>query len=235
VLKNISIKAKRREISGRKASRKLARLGYVPGVLYGADKPPANFQVDSRKFDLLLHGDSSSTLFNFEIEGVEGSGVTIIKDIQHDPLTGNLIHADLFRISMDKPLNLKVQVHLSGTPIGVKAQGGVLDFVTRAIDISCLPADIPERLDVDVSGIEIGHSIRISDLNLSDKLTLHMDPNTPIMTVVAPAAEKALAAVEEGAAVAPAAEGAEPEVIKKGKAEDDEKKEGGPEKKDKKD
>lgn len=234
MLRDINITAQPRQIQGRKASRKLARLGFIPGVLYGGDRPPVNFQIDPRKLEHILHAaGGGTTLFKFEIEGAEEPGVTIIKDIQHDPLTGNVIHADLFRISMDREIHVKVPFHLMGTATGVKNQGGVLDFVTRAVDVSCLPGDIPERIDIDVSALEIGDAMRISDLSLSEKITIHGDPNTPIATVVAPAAEKAAAAEEAEAAEVAVEEGAEPEVIKKGKPEEEEgAKEKAPEKSD---
>ncbi|HXI03349.1 MAG TPA: 50S ribosomal protein L25 [Candidatus Saccharimonadales bacterium] len=234
MITDIKVMAKAREIEGRKASRKLARLGLVPGVLYGGRRAPVKFQMDPRGLDAILHGASSSTtLFNFEIEGLEKPVVTIIKDLQHDPLTGNVIHADLFRISMDQEIHVKVAIHLTGVSRGVKQQGGVLDFVCRAVEISCLPAEIPERIELDVSELDLGHSIKVGDIKFSDKVTVLTDPSTPVATVLAPAAEKAAAAEEEVAAAA-TAEAAEPEVIKKGKAEEGaEKKEGGAEKSEK--
>ncbi|MET0554894.1 MAG: 50S ribosomal protein L25, partial [Vicinamibacteria bacterium] len=117
----------------------------------------------------------------------------------------------------DKVLEVKVHVELSGTPVGVKVQGGILDFVTREIEIECLPTDIPDKVLLDVSGLELGKHIRASDLQLSDKVTLLTDPELVIVHVVAPRAEEAAATPDAEAAAAP---GSEPEVIKKGKPED---------------
>jgi large subunit ribosomal protein L25 len=233
VLRDIKITAQRRDVQGRKASRKLARRRLVPGVLYGRDKPPVTFQFDPRDLEAVLHGaETSTTLFNFGVEGVEEPGVTIIKDLQHDPLSGQLIHADLYRISMDKAIHIRVPINLTGTARGVKEQGGVLDFVCRNIDISCLPAHIPEMIDVDVSELEIGNSIKVGELAVAAEVTVHTDPAAPVATLVAPAAEKAQVAAEEEAAAEPSAEEAEPELIKKGKGEaEDGKTEGEPEKK----
>ncbi len=240
MLTAIKIQAQQRDTRGRKASRKLARRGLVPGVLYGAAKGPVNFQIDPRRLDSILHGAAASTtLFTFDVDGLEEGGVTIFKDVQHDPLTGKIIHADLYRISMDQEIRVKIPVHLVGTARGVKQQGGVLDFVCREIDVSCLPANIPERINVDVSEIDLGHSVKLADVQLPTNVTVHTDLNTPIATVVAPAAEKAQATAEEEAV---AAAPTEPEVIKKGKAEEEdgekgekgEKKEAGAERREKK-
>lgn len=237
MLTDIKIQAQQRDTLGRKASRKLARRGLVPGVLYGAAKAPVNFQIDPRRLDSILHGAAASTtLFSFGVDGLEEGGVTIVKDVQHDPLTGKIIHADLYRISMDQQIRVKIPVHLVGTARGVKQQGGVLDFVCREIDVSCLPANIPERINVDVSELDLGHALKLADVQLPTNVTIHTDLNTPIATVVAPAAEKAQATAEEEAV---AAAPTEPEVIKKGKTEDEEgekgeKKEAGAEQREKK-
>jgi large subunit ribosomal protein L25 len=141
----------------------------------------------------------------------------MIREVQVDPLTGRMIHADLLRISMEKTIEVKVPIHLSGTPLGVKNQGGILDFVLREIEVSCLPGDIPDGIDADVSGLELGTAIKVSDLKIPAKVKVLTDAGKPVATVVAPAAEKAAeaATVEAAAEAAPA----EPEVIKKGKAE----------------
>ncbi len=221
MISEIKIQAQARDTTGRKASRKLARRGLIPGVLYGGAKEAVSFQIDPRRLDLILHGAAASTtLFDFEIEGIEKAGVTIVKDVQHDPLTGKVIHADLYRISMDRQIHVKIPVHLVGTARGVKQQGGVLDFVCREVEVSCLPGDIPGTIDVDVNELDLGHSIKLADVKLPPNVMVLTDMNTAIATVVAPAAEKAQVAAEEEAAAA-AAVPAEPEVIKKGKAEEE--------------
>ncbi len=219
MLRDIKIEGKPRSLKGRRIARKLGRQGLVPGIIYGGDQPPEMFTIDPRALDRIRHSAGGmTTLFRFGIEGKKGSPVVIIKEIQEDPVSGRLLHADLMRISMDRPLQVKIPLHLTGTPRGVKQQGGVLDFVMREIEISCLPGDMPERLDVDVSELEIGHSLKVGDLAIPEKVTVHTDLLAPVATVVTPAAEKAHAAAE---AEAVAEEGAEPEVIQKGKAEEE--------------
>lgn len=215
--KQVKIEAQPRELSGRKSSRKLARRGLIPGVLYGGAAPTVMFQIDPRMLDAIRHSETgTNTLFELSVAGSSGSTLAMIKEVQLDPVTGRLIHSDLIRISMDRTVEVKVPVHIMGIARGVKAQGGILDFVLREIEVSCLPGDIPDRIDADVSELDLGKGIKVSDLKLPEKVKVLTDPGKSVAVVVAPAAEKAAeAAATEAAAEAPA----EPEVIKKGKAE----------------
>lgn len=219
MLRDIKIEGKPRSLKGRRIARKLGRQGLIPGIVYGGDQPPEMFAIDPRTLEKIRHGPGGmTTLFRFGMEGMKEEPVVIIKEVQEDPVTGYLLHADLMRISMDRPLQVKIPLHLTGTPRGVKQQGGVLDFIMREIEISCLPGDMPERLDVDVSELEIGHSLKVEDLSIPEKVTVHTDLHAPVASVATPAAEKAHAAAEAEAEVE---EGAEPEVIQKGKAEEE--------------
>jgi large subunit ribosomal protein L25 len=217
VLRDVTIEAQPRELSGKRSSRKLARRGLIPGILYGGVADAQSFQIDPRKLDAILHSESgSNTLFTIALAGENPKTLAMIKAVQQDPVTGNLIHADLLRISMDRAIQVKVPVHIIGTARGVKQQGGILDFVLREIEVSCLPGDIPERLDADVNELDLGKAVKVADLKVSEKVKVLTDPNKAVAVVVAPAAEKAeAAAVAETTAEAPT----EPEVIKKGKAE----------------
>jgi large subunit ribosomal protein L25 len=140
----------------------------------------------------------------------------ILKEYQREPLKGQLLHADFYEVALDKILEVRVHMELTGVPVGVKTQGGVLDFVTRELEIECLPADIPEKITIDVSHLELGKHFRVSDLKLSDKVKLLTGLDVVIAHVVMPRAEEEVAPAAEAAAVTP--EAAEPEVIKKGKA-----------------
>jgi len=217
VLKDVRIEAEPRDLSGKRASRKLARRELIPGILYGGADTPVMFQVDPRRLDAIIHSESgTNTLFNFSFTGKNAATLAMIKAVQIDPVSGRMIHADLLRITMDRALQVKVPVHLTGMASGVKLQGGILDFVLRDIEISCLPGDIPERIDGDVSNLALGDALKVQDLKIPENVKVLTDAAKPVATVVAPAAEKAeAAAATEGAAEAPA----EPEVIKKGKAE----------------
>ena len=140
----------------------------------------------------------------------------ILKEYQTEPLKGRLLHADFYEVALDKELDVKVHIELVGTAIGVKRDGGIVDFVTRELEISCLPTQIPDKIVVEITDLELGKHLRVSDLKIDPKLKVLTEPGLVVVHVVAPRAEEAAAAPAEGAA----ATAAEPEVIKKGKAEE---------------
>jgi large subunit ribosomal protein L25 len=141
----------------------------------------------------------------------------MVKEYQVDPLTHTLLHADFYELAMDRAITVTVPIAVRGEPKGVKQQGGLLDFVTRELQVQCLPADIPEHIDVDVSELMLHQAVRLRDLPQSPKWKPLNDPDTMIVHVVLPKAEEAAAAAPEAEAAAAAP--AEPEVIKKGKTE----------------
>jgi large subunit ribosomal protein L25 len=140
----------------------------------------------------------------------------MIRDWQTEPVRGDLLHVDLVRIARDTKLKVKVPIHLSGEAVGVKTEGGVLDFILREVEVECLPDDIPEKITVDVTELGIGHAIRVSELAVGDKAKILTDPTRVIVHVVV------LKVVEEEKPAEGAVEAApaEPEVIRKGKAEE---------------
>jgi large subunit ribosomal protein L25 len=151
----------------------------------------------------------------------------MVRDYQLDPITHQLLHADFYQLAMDKAITVSVPILVKGEPVGVKKEGGLLDFVTREIQVQCLPTDIPEHIDIDVSELALHQSIRVKDIATNPKWKAMTDGETMLVHVVMPKAEEsaATAATEEGAAAAPvAAAPAEPEVIKKGKTEEKEEK-----------
>src|SRR5207249_5281477 len=164
---------------------------------------------------------------NLTLDG-GGESRVMVRDYQLDPVTHQLLHADFYQLSMDKAIIVSVPIVIKGEPAGVKQQGGLLDFVTREIQVQCLPTDIPERIDVDVSELMLHQSIRVKDLATSPKWKMVTDGETMLVHVVMPKAEE-VAAPAEGAeaaaaavAAAPGATPAEPEVIKKGKTDKEE-------------
>jgi large subunit ribosomal protein L25 len=165
----------------------------------------------------ILHSDSGvNTLISLKLDGTDAR--VLVKEYQLDPIEHKLLHADFYRIALDKMLTVTVPVMLRGEAKGVKQQGGVVDFVHREIELECLPTDIPEKIEVDVSELMINDSIRVRDLPENPKWKAVSEPEMMIVHVVALKAEEEPAAAEAAAAVAPAAP-AEPEVIKKGKTE----------------
>lgn len=218
MLRDITVEAERRAVTGKRASRKLARMGLVPGVIYGGGEGPVPFQLDPRELEAILHSKAgTNSLFRFSVGGQGAPALAMIKEVLLDPVTGRLLHADVIRVSMDRAIQVRVPIHLAGTARGVKQQGGILDFVLREVEVSCLPGEIPDRIEVDVSELDLGKAVKVSDLKAGGQIRILTDAQKTVATVVAPAAEKAAAAE---AAAEPAAEApAEPEVIKKGKAE----------------
>jgi large subunit ribosomal protein L25 len=209
----IVVAAESRSETGKNANRRLRVAGKIPGVLYGEKKQPLQIAVAPREIAAILRSASGeNTLFDLQLDG--GRRKVILKEFQQEPLKGRLIHADFYEVALDKELHVKVHVELVGTAIGVKRDGGVLDFVTRELEIACLPTNIPEKISVDISELEIGKHVRVHDLKLPEKIRLLTDAELVVVHVVTPRAEEAAPTAEAAAATS-----AEPEVIKKGKAE----------------
>jgi large subunit ribosomal protein L25 len=196
---------------------RLRRGGRIPAVLYGGDQREAeSIAVDPKALLKILHSDAgANTLIALRVEGA-GESRVLLREYQVHPVTRHLLHADFYRVAMDRALRVTVPVHLTGEAKGVKAQGGIVDFVHRELVVECLPADIPEHITVDVTELMLHDAVRVRDLPPGPWKSVS-DPDLLIVHVVAPRVEAAPEAAE--AAAVPAAAPAEPEVIKKGKVE----------------
>jgi len=218
------LKAEPREGRGKNEARRLRASGKIPAVVYGTQKDTATeIAVDPRVLLRILHSESGvNTLIGLDGAGLAAGGKVLVKEYQLDPIDHRLLHADFYAVAMDKTLEVTVPIVIKGEPKGVKQQGGVVDFVNRQIEVECLPGDIPEHIDVDISELMLHQGIRVRDLPKSDKWTPVSEPEMMIVHVVTVKAEEAPAA-EGAAAAAPtaAAAAAEPEVIKKGKKDED--------------
>jgi large subunit ribosomal protein L25 len=202
---------------GKGANRKLRAKGLIPAIVYGEKKDSVPVAIDPKVLVGILRSEAgANTIFDLQVKGTAGTENVMVKDYQLEPIEHQLLHADLIRVAMDHALTLSVQVELTGIPVGVKNEGGMLDFVSRSVEVSCLPSDIPERIKADVSHLELGKLMRAGELELPERVTLLSDPGLVIAHVEAPKVEEEPEAevVAEGEA-----EGAEPQVIKKGKAE----------------
>ena len=196
------------------AARRVRVSGKIPAVVYGAGQDSIAVAVDPKVITKILHSDSGhNTIFDLDISG-SATVKAMIVDWQNEPLKGALLHIDLKRIAMDKAMVVSVPVQLVGVPIGVKAQGGILEHVLREVEIECLPADIPGHLDVDVSNLEMNQSVHVSDLPHSGSIKFLTDEGLTVAHVAAIREE-----VVEPEAVDATATPAEPEVAKKGKGE----------------
>jgi large subunit ribosomal protein L25 len=230
-----TLQAEKRDGRGKNEARRLRAAGRIPAVVYGTEKNKATeIAVDPKVLLRILHSESGvNTLIGLEGAGLSAGGKVLVKEYQLDPIDHKLLHADFYAVAMDKMLTVTVPVVLKGEPRGVKQQGGVVDFVNREIEVECLPADIPEHIDIDISELMLHQGIRVRDLAQDGRWKPVSEPEMMIVHVVTVKVEEAPAAAEATAAVAaPGAAAAEPEVIKKGKKEEDEAEKG--EKKDKK-
>jgi large subunit ribosomal protein L25 len=226
------LEAEPRESGTKNQARRVRREGKIPAVVYGAGKDALPVSVDPRHVLRILRSDSGhNTIFDLALNGGERTKAMIV-DWQYEPIKGHLLHIDLKRIAMDKALRVSVPVMLQGVPAGVKTEGGILEQMLREVEIECLPADIPSHIDVDVSELTFGKVLRVSDLPHNQKLKFLTEANQPVAHVTS-VKEEVVATPEAVAAEAGAAP-AEPEVIKKGKAETEEEGEAATEKSEKK-
>ena len=209
-----TVEVSERERGGKNASRRLRREGLVPAVVYGAQLDPLPIQVEARTVQRLLRTFGENAVFLLKLQGTDESRHTMVKDIQYDALTGGLVHIDFLRVDMDQKVRVRVPIELVGVSIGVKRDGGMLDFVSREIEVECLPADIPEHVDLEVSELQIGQHVEAREAKLPANVTLVDEPNKVLVSVsIARAAIEAPTA-EEGLIEAARTE---PEVIQRGK------------------
>ncbi|MAW40398.1 MAG: 50S ribosomal protein L25 [Kiritimatiellaceae bacterium] len=179
------ISVKKRSLEGTSASRRMRRAGSLPGIVYGIDSNPLSVELETHVVEQVLHHHASETiLVDIDLEG-EGAVSVLIKDVQHHPVSGALVHVDLQRVAANQTLQVEVSLELEGEPEGVKV-GGLLDHVMHTILVECLPGDLPEMVNVDVSELEIGSSIHVSDLKLGSKITVLSDADAVVAGVSAP-------------------------------------------------
>jgi large subunit ribosomal protein L25 len=228
--------AVKRSTRGKNEARRLRAAGKIPATLYGAQKAgdapaPESVAVDPKPLMRILHSASGlNTLISLKLQGADAR--VLVKNVQLDPITHHLLHADFYRVNMDRKIQVTVPITLLGESRGVKQDGGVLDFVHREIEVEVLPANIPDSIEVDVTDLGIGDSVHVRDLAANAAWEPVSDPDMMIVHVVvikvveevaaaaAPGAEGAAAAPAAGAAGAAAS--SEPEVIKKGKTDKEE-------------
>jgi large subunit ribosomal protein L25 len=217
------LEATRRDTIGKNEARRTRRAGQVPAVVYGAatggvGREATAIAVNPKALLKILHSESgANTLIALKLAGA-GDARVLVKDYQLDPVTHQVLHADFYRVAMDRTLQVTIPVVVKGEPRGVKQQGGVLEFVRREIEIECLPADIPENIEIDVSELMLHQGVRVRDVATDPKWKPVTEPETMLVHVIMPKVEEVAAAATDTAAAPTAA--AEPEVIKKGKKEE---------------
>lgn len=210
---------KRRDGRGKGVARRLRRAGAVPAILYGGPAP-MSITVDPKSILRMIHGHEGTTqLLTLKVEGgSDGERLAVIRELQFDPLTEQLLHVDLQEVSADRPITVRVAIHVVGEAVGVREEKGILGLVLHELDVACLPRNIPEHIAADVAAMQIGDVLTVADLTAPEGVRILNDPGQAVVTLSPPMAEEVAAPAV--AAAAPVA--AEPEVLteRKGKEED---------------
>ena len=211
-MQQVRLEAQKREASGKGAARGMRRAGQIPGVLYGRKNEVIPIQIDTRGFQDFLQNYGENAFINLEIAD-HGPENVMVKEIQRDPVSNQLLHTDLLRISMDEPITAAATIVLVGSAPGIQ-EGGILEFPHRQLTLHCLPTVLPEEIEVDISELEIDDRLSVEDISLPEEIEILDDPHTRIVAVVPPRIEEEPTEEEdlEGEEVA-VDEDAEPEVI----------------------
>lgn len=220
-----TIEVQRREVKGKNANRRLRASGFIPAVVYGAGREPVPIQVERKKiYELLRREGGEHAVFLLQLEGTESKRHTMVRELDVDPISRQIVHIDFQRVSMTEKVRVAVPIELFGLAEGVKNQGGVLDFITREVEVECLPGDIPVKLELEVSALDIGDHYEANALQLPSGVELIEEPDRVIVSVshsrVSAVVEEAEAEAEEEVLIE--AEEEQPEVIGRGKEEEEE-------------
>ena len=212
--KQVKLKAEPRSTVGRSAVRKLKARGFIPAVIYGGTDKPQPLQVSARDINAMMsQASGENVLVELEIGGDSQSRTALVQEVQHSPVRGEIRHVDFHAISMDQMIQAEVPLEPLGTAVGVKTFGGLLEQSLRALAIECLPVDLPDRITVDISHLNIGDSIHVRDIQLPAGVTPKVQLDLTAFSVVAPVVEEERVATEAEAAAAG------PEVITEKKEE----------------
>ncbi|MFA6564500.1 MAG: 50S ribosomal protein L25 [Verrucomicrobiia bacterium] len=217
-MQQVALKANYRKTTRRGEVKKLRATGVVPGVVYGAHTKPVSVEVSGKELGKVLHSSTSeNVLVELDLAGGAAADkrLAMVQDVQHDHLTGTVLHVDFHELKSDEKFTARVPVHAVGEPSGVKNSGGVLEFAMRYMHLRCLPKDLPEQISVDVTKLEIGQTIHVGEVALPAGVETIERKDLPVFIVVAPQVEEEVAAPAEGAAT-------EPEVITAKKVEGEE-------------
>jgi len=213
--KQVKLKAERRTETGRSAARKLKARGIIPAIIYGGKEKPQPLQVSAREInDMFSHASGENILVELEIAGENSNRTALVQEVQHSPIGGDVQHVDFHTVYMDQTIQADVPLEPVGIANGVKNFGGLLEQNLRALSIECLPRDLPDRVTVDVSELNIGDSIHVRDIQLPRGVMVKVQPDLTAFSVLAPVVEE-----EPVVAEAEAAAAAGPEVIKEKKEE----------------
>lgn len=202
----------KREETGKQAAKRMRLQGDIPGVLYGVGIDPTPLTINRKELLTMLHALGRNAVVNLSVGKSKKKYKTFIYDLQHDPLTGDITHVDLKQISMTEKIHVTVPVHITGTAFGVKNEGGIVEHMLHAIDVLCLPSDIPEIMTLDISDLRLGGAIHVGDIP-SEKFEILTDEKSVVVHIIAPRAVKAEEGEGEEEILAAEGGAAEPEVI----------------------
>src|SRR5438876_2556814 len=201
--KQVKLKAEPRMDVGRAAVRKLRARGLIPAIIYGGKDKPRPLQVAAREINAMMsHASGENVLVELEVAGEDSSRTALVQEVQHSPVGGEIRHVDFHAVSMDQMIQAEVPLEPVGTPIGVKTFGGLLEQSLRALAIECLPSDLPDRITVDVSELNIGDSIHVRDIQLPTGVTPTVQLDLTAFSVLAPVVEEEPVAAEAEAVAA---------------------------------
>ncbi|MBD3183573.1 50S ribosomal protein L25 [Candidatus Poribacteria bacterium] len=217
------LEAQFRNGTGKGAARELRRNGEVPAIVYGHKQEPINIQLSEKILSRFLHSSGENVIINMDL-GKDEPETVMLKELQIDPISRRIVHADFVRVSMQERITTPVRLSLVGTPPGVEEEGGVLEFPIRELQVECRVMDIPENIEVEISWMSIGDQIRVEDIKLEGDMIIHDDPTTVVVLVTAPTMAKELEELEEAEelGILPEEEEMEPEVIGEKREEDEE-------------
>lgn len=210
-----TLAAQVREEKGKQAAKHIRQMGLVPGIIYGPGETPSMLNLNGKELLTLLHSFGRNAIVNLRIGDKKKNIKAFIYDIQHDPISGDIIHVDLKRINLNEKIHLSVPIRLSGVPEGVKNEGGILEHTLHSLEIFCLPTNIPDTIVLDVSNLHLGYSIHVKDIPASN-FEILTELSATVVHVVAP---KVVKVEEEVEAAVEGVEPAEPEVVGEEKEE----------------
>lgn len=219
-IRTIELEVESRTVTGKNACRRLRASGRIPGNVYGLDRPPFKVAANPKRIDeLMRQGSGVNTVFKLALSGENKSREAMIKELQRDPVSGLPVHIDFVRVDPTRKIQINVPIKLVGTPEGVKNEGGVIDFVQREVQAECLPHNIPDYFEVDISALHINQNVSVKDLQVGEDVKMLEDEDQIVAVVSAPRVEEEPAEAEEDLEAAEAeAEGeADAEDAKKGK------------------
>jgi large subunit ribosomal protein L25 len=218
------LEARIREQKGRSAVRKVRRDGKIPGIVYGRDEESLTVEVDAKELERMLHhglGEHAILDLNVKCGQSKKKRTVLLREVQHHPVTGEILHVDFYHIDMDQKIFTSVPIVLVGHAEGVK-KGGILEHVLRDVELECVAKKMPETLELDVTNLEMGHSYHVRDLQLDEEISVQTDPGRAVVTIVPPKLREEVEAEEEAALEE---EAAEPEVVGKKEEEEEPKEE----------